>query len=457
MKKASITFLLLTVICIVKSQTLVPYLLKNGKYRYIDSSTKIISSITGEISGRPELFSKNGHVIYQDAKTGKTRIINKNGQELFNTEETTKDQYGIPREIKYNPFIIYDASTNEEIIIAVTVDYSKQLANERYRGFRIFENGVFSKYIKTNNGGFHGYNDFSEGLTTGTDNNSSIKEGYVNKTGDFITPLIFEKTSLFSEGRGAVYSQSYNAWGFVDKRGEIVIPMKYSSVHGFDNGLALVTLKNNNEQFFIDTNGNKIMEFIKGDCGNEWFSDSLIGYNLKYNSTINNFYNNKGKLKVTVNYKLSFINSEINNGIMFDNGTLLIENKKQEIGLVDKKNKLIVQFGKYKKISKFNEGLAAVQDSKGYWGFINNKGIEVIRTQYYDCRSFSDGLSAVKKINGWGFINTKGDIIIDKINFNLSNGKYNGFGNFKNGFNSLCNNNGECIYFDKAGYYYIEQ
>ena len=233
--------------------------------------------------------------------------------------------------------------------------------------------------------------------------------------------------------------------------------MKYSKVNDFDNGIALVNLKNNNEQFFIDTNGNKIMEFRAGDIYNEYISDSLIGNNLKYNSPINHFYNNKGKLKVTVNYKLSLINYYINHKIGFENGTLLVENNNREIGLIDKKNKLIVQFGKYNKISNFIEGLAAVQDSKGYWGFINNKGIEVIRTQFYQCRSFSDGLCAVKKLNGWGFINTKGDLIIDKINLNLSNGKYNYFGDFKNGFNTLCNNNGECIYFDKAGYYYIEQ
>ena len=47
------------------------------------------------------------------------------------------------------------------------------------------------------------------------------------------------------------------------------------------------------------------------------------------------------------------------------------------------------------------------------WGYINTKGEVVISLQYKDAEIFSeDGLAPVKVSKLWGFVNAKGDMVI---------------------------------------------
>ena len=59
-----------------------------------------------------------------------------------------------------------------------------------------------------------------------------------------------------------------------------------------------------------------------------------------------------------------------------------------------------------------NDRLIAVcKDSK--WGYINTKGEIVIDYQFTEARSFSNGLAAVFNGKKWGYINTDGELAID--------------------------------------------
>lgn len=58
-----------------------------------------------------------------------------------------------------------------------------------------------------------------------------------------------------------------------------------------------------------------------------------------------------------------------------------------------------------------DDGLIAVREN-GKWGFINLKGEYVIDPQFADARSFSNGLAAVSDGKKWGFVNTAGELAI---------------------------------------------
>ena len=51
--------------------------------------------------------------------------------------------------------------------------------------------------------------------------------------------------------------------------------------------------------------------------------------------------------------------------------------------------------------------LAAVEKN-GRWGFIDQKGREIVRPQYQDVLPYGESRAAVKKGNQWGFIDKHG-------------------------------------------------
>ena len=71
-------------------------------------------------------------------------------------------------------------------------------------------------------------------------------------------------------------------------------------------------------------------------------------------------------------------------------------------------------FWEFDCVCEFNEGFAAVQKD-GKWGYINTKGEQIIECKFDDTNYFNEGFAAVKKDGKWGYINTKGySVIFDK-------------------------------------------
>ncbi len=79
-------------------------------------------------------------------------------------------------------------------------------------------------------------------------------------------------------------------------------------------------------------------------------------------------------------------------------------------GFIDEKGKEVVP-ARYERTFPFREGLARVCRDES-WGYIDVKGKEVIACQYEDTGGFEDGLAAVKRDGLWGYIDTKGKEVI---------------------------------------------
>ncbi|MBS5810548.1 MAG: WG repeat-containing protein, partial [Campylobacter concisus] len=60
----------------------------------------------------------------------------------------------------------------------------------------------------------------------------------------------------------------------------------------------------------------------------------------------------------------------------------------------------------------FKEGFSAVKKD-GKWGYINTKGEQIIECKFDDTNYFNEGFAAVKKDGKWGYINTKGEQIVE--------------------------------------------
>jgi len=81
-------------------------------------------------------------------------------------------------------------------------------------------------------------------------------------------------------------------------------------------------------------------------------------------------------------------------------------------GYVDKATRKTIIPCEYVLAKDFSEGLAAVERSYLFWGFIDKTGREVIPFNYNRVKSFSEGLAAVKLNGKWGFIDKTGKVVI---------------------------------------------
>ena len=79
-------------------------------------------------------------------------------------------------------------------------------------------------------------------------------------------------------------------------------------------------------------------------------------------------------------------------------------------GFIDEKGKEVVP-ARYERVSPFKDGLAEVRRDNN-WGYIDARGKEVIACQYEGTWGFSEGLAAVKRDGLWGYIDAKGKEVI---------------------------------------------
>ena len=95
----------------------------------------------------------------------------------------------------------------------------------------------------------------------------------------------------------------------------------------------------------------------------------------------------------------------------------------------------------------FTEDLAAFCNKDEKWGFVNKKGEVVINPQFKNVRPFKEGLAAVCDKDGkWGFIDKEGVLVI--------NYQFNKVDNFSEGLAAFSNGE-KCGFISKSGEYVI--
>ena len=215
--------------------------------------------------------------------------------------------------------------------------------------------------------------------------------GFIDKQGNFVIRLQYNKADNFHEGLAAV--QKDWRWGYIDRKGNVVIPFQYDEAFGFDGGVAPV--KKDGKWFVID---------------------------------------HKGTVKLTTDYK---------NIYPFHEGVAEVEirdktyKSKVSSNLIDMEGKLLFKKD-YVLDGNFSEGCIFVYDSdlgKGY--FLDRNEKKVIPQNFVAATGFSGGISAVWLENGgYALIDHAGTIIRK-----LSEEEYNDFSICREGL--VVENNGK--------------
>lgn len=105
-------------------------------------------------------------------------------------------------------------------------------------------------------------------------------------------------------------------------------------------------------------------------------------------------------------------NSEWTDVRQYSEGLIAVADHKGRYGYLDADTKEAVAC-QWAFAQPFSEGLAAVEDFSGRYGFIDRTGRVVIPCEWTGATWFSEGLAAVMDANGeWGFINSYGRLVI---------------------------------------------
>lgn len=286
----------------------------------------------------------------------------------------------------------------------------------------------------------------------------SNKYGLVNQEGTFIVEPIYDYMEPFSEDLALV--EIDGKYGYIDNKGNISIEMKFDFAQSFCEGMATVEI--NGEYGYIDKTGTVVIkpEYQEADS----FSDDLA--RVKLPDELWSYISKDGKTVITTEY--GFVGNfhenrayvQVCNGLtgtygyIDKSGKMVIEPKtggytqdlpptdfsegfaimkiEKDDGkivkvFVDKDGKILGDH-EFIEAYEFSDGLAYADG-----GFIDKTGNYVLRERDLfdgDCSlglQFSEGLVDITIEGKTGFIDNKGNIIIEPLYDNIYAGFENGY------------------------------
>lgn len=252
------------------------------------------------------------------------------------------------------------------------------------------------------------------------------KYGIINNFGQVVVPYQWTHIDDYYEGIAKVQGEN-NKYGFVNRRGEIISNCIWDSAEPFSEGLACVISAK--ESGFINNKGETVIPYNEGKMTS--FSEGLACVSNSDGKW--GYINNEGTMVIPYQWIIAS---------PFREGLACVFNKK--FGFINKT-------GEYEipcvldGAGSFGNGLAPVYNMKSnLWGYIDIKGNLVIDYKWISARSFHEGLACVEENGVYGFINPRGELVIPR--------RFLEAGDFKDGYAEIkdCVET-KCSYVDKDG------
>jgi hypothetical protein len=262
--------------------------------------------------------------------------------------------------------------------------------------------------------------------------------GFIDRKGGIVVKPTFDFAGDFSRvGLAAVNvgGMPSGKWGFINTRGQYAVSPQYDRVSDFaSNGLATVTL--NQKTGFISTDGKLAIPM------------QFDGANLYKGQTTDHPENAPtfphGLEPVNINGKWGYVNTQGKLAIpaQFEGAWEFADNGLANVtldhrgGYIDLRGRIVIKL-EYEGSRQFaKNGLAAVQKN-GKWGYINADGIFVIPPQFDFAQTFGvnapEDLAVVSiKDKGHGVIDAKGRfVMLPQSDKNIGGVATNGLSRFQ--------------------------
>lgn len=244
--------------------------------------------------------------------------------------------------------------------------------------------------------------------------------GFIDEKGNYILQPMYNAARDFSSGIGLI--KNLGDWYYVDKDG-IIINSTSDYITRYDFSEKLARIEQNNLWGYINTSGEMVIQPQFTDA-----NDFKNGYAAVRSGSLWGFINTKG------NY---IIEPQFKDAKNFENDAARVKSDKGWI-FVNIQNKTFPSSPDQYEIRKdFSDGMAYILKDK-LFGYINNKGEIVIQAQFQDVGNFNNGYAPVFIEKQWGYINKSGDYMV--------NPKFEVAKEFKDGM---------ALVKDKTGYFYL--
>jgi WG repeat protein len=234
------------------------------------------------------------------------------------------------------------------------------------------------------------------------------KWGYIDSSGKIVIKRQFVWAEEFSEGLAAFENED-GKHGYIDETGTVVIEPKFDNWTNFSEGLAAVSV--DFQWGYIDRTGKWAIppQFVVGRP----FSNGLARVEVPLNGKAS-FPPGRAKhafIDKTGKIVIDSTDDILNGTFSEDVGTVqFVTNKGANAVLIDKTGKTIVAVDDVD-TDGFSEGLVPAKKNKK-WGYLDTKGQFVIEPQFEKAFPFSEGLAAVSVGEKWGFIDHTGRLVI---------------------------------------------
>lgn len=294
---------------------------------------------------------------------------------------------------------------------------------------------------------------FSEGLAPFEAENG--KWGFIDRRGVVTIPARFDWALRFREGLALV--QAGGLWGFTDRKGTLVIQPRFAEAESFTEGVAVVGWYDPNIEWMAASprKGRWVRRFIDKTGG--WAIDSpydgiergfdggmaIVSRSLGYSQSYQGMISESVVIDRSGNELWKLDSASI---YSFSDDAIIVETERPSKGwskynFKDRTGKLLCRTA-FENPSDFSEGLSAVR-VKDKYGFINKKCEFVIEPRFSHAIGFSEGLAWVNDSDGRsGFIDRSGSFVIET--------PFQSVGSFSNGF-ALVLDGAKAGYIDKTG------
>jgi hypothetical protein len=267
--------------------------------------------------------------------------------------------------------------------------------------------------------------DFTNGLAV-FQKNEDDKSGYLNLVEEIVIAPKYAEAQPFSEGRAMVCPEFKNyddsTCGYIDESGTPITSFSYSSYHSeaFSEGLAKICQGKGKSLIcgYIDLTGKVVYELTNDVYQTEYgdwsstlssFNGGLAPYGGKWFDNFQKwgFMNKEFELQIQMIIskplgKASYSPWDFGESIQWQTLGKTKDNEGQMAAM--DRNGTIKFYSTYDEVGWFSQGLSAVRIGDK-WGFINQQNEVVVEIIYDDVRAYQGGFASVRVGDKWGVIN----------------------------------------------------